>query len=217
MRPTLVLLAAALGLGVGCAEFDLAERDTAAPSLDTASDTTDDSTGETVQAHWVKAAGTLTIASGVADTATSSMDWTFYDPELKPICSLQTPIVELVETTPPVDEPIVAWWTVTTDPTVDDTACAKARPAELRIGIGALSPQLYPAMSAASLDTDTSTLYGLYIQISWEDAIDQTTPLWVYGVAGTQAAYDGDEGPVLVGPLPDGTYTLDALHLIEMP
>ncbi|MCO4746464.1 MAG: hypothetical protein KC912_16825 [Proteobacteria bacterium] len=216
MRPTLALFAA-ISLTAGCSEFDMGVRDTSSQEFDTASDSTNDTAGETVRADWVKISGALAIASGVADATGSSMSWTFYDPKLAPICSIDTPLTELVETTPPIDEPIVAWWTVTTDPSVDDTACAKARPAELRVGVGALSPQLYPAMSAASLETDTSMLYGLYIQVSWEDPIDEQTPLWVYGVAGTQGSYDGDESPVLVGPLPDGSYTLDALHLIAMP
>jgi hypothetical protein len=64
-------------------------------------------------------------------------------------------------------------------------------------------------MDVNGLDTDASTLYGLYIQYGAEDA-----PIWVFGVAGTAENFSGIDEPAAAAPLPDGSYDIETLYLL---
>jgi hypothetical protein len=163
---------------------------------------------------WSSLAGNLTIASEAVDLAESGLIWRYFDSDLGEICAIEIPLQEAEVISPP-DPAILAWWSLTEDPEVDATNCPLARPAQLELGLGTIDPSLAPALDASDID-DTASPYGLYARVGWS-GIDEDTPLWIFGVAGTTEVYDGSVPAVTEGPLPDGTYELRALHLFAVP
>lgn len=199
-----------------CTESGLAQSDDRSDSgeSETGNESDTDTAPGLPDATWARLSGQLALVDGAVDIAGSSLAWSFYDASLTSVCAYAAPIATASELTPP-DPSVYGWWSVSTDDTDDDGSCAYARPAELELGLGAVDPQLYPAMANADVD-DSASPYGLYAKVGW-DAIDEDTPLWVFGIAGTDGAFDGSEPAVSEAPLPDGVYTLEPLHLFSVP
>lgn len=202
---------------VACASQEAMLGDETGEGVDTGGDDTaledpDGDGDETPEPEWFAVGGTLVLTGDAADAEASELDVQLHltpgDAEQgeaqEPICA--SPTVEAIEAAEPPEAAVLAWWTVALAP---DSACAWSV-GTLELGIGRLDPQLHPAMAAAGLETEGSTLYGLYARHG------ETSPVWVFGVAGTEANLDGSSAPVSEPPLPDGTYTLRTLHLLPL-
>lgn len=96
---------------------------------------------------------------------------------------------------------MLVWWDV-----VGPTDLGCHLPTTLRLGIGPYDALLDPFVDAAGI---AGTPYGLYTA-----AVD-TELLWVFGVAGTLANFNG-EVPLEDPPLPDGTYRIESLVLLPL-
>lgn len=121
--------------------------------------------------------------------------------DLSTLCSTERVAAALTPVDPQIG-PLYAAWQVTL---ADGVGCEPPVPQQFLLGVGPYDPQLDPA--AAQHDLDGSTLYGLYVQ-------PEGRPLYVFGVAGTAEHFAGDA--LATAPLPDGTYTLDGLHLLPL-
>jgi hypothetical protein len=230
-RWSLLALATLVALPIGCsAREQSADTDVTEDTGDTAdtagSDSGDDTAFVPVEPSWIRVDGTLSIVGGVPDPTGTTVSIEYrLDPAAVPsapedtsdtdfsggatVPCIRTPAVTaIVAETAPDAAITFGWWALTLD-TAPDPDCGWALPSALHLGIGDLDPQLYAAMDLAGLSTPDSTLYGLYARLGAE-----TEPVWVYGVAGTVGQYAGTDAAATSPPLPDGTYTLQALHLM---
>ena len=175
-------------------------------------------------------AGDLVVVDGRLDLGASSVTATFYDDRGAPwrndalegpACSLG--IVESVDG-PELDNEeasLTAWWHLALDvdaegpcpwPIPTPEAAGDSEAPQVILGLGELDPRLATSMAAAELDPGLP-LYGLY---ALHPAADGDRVL-VFGVAGTQAQFDGTETTVDEPPPADGSYALRTLLLLPVP
>lgn len=103
---------------------------------------------------------------------------------------------------PPDDEVAVfGMWAVSTT----EGGCAD-RPAEVRLGIGPLLPDLWPAADAEGASLKHTR--GLYVA--------DGDRLWVSGLAATAEQAQGLGAPPSLDPLPDGRYHLRGVWLLPL-
>lgn len=200
---------------VACSAGDLSEttRETGSP-LDTAEPADTDSSLDVTAATWTGLSGNLELQDGAVVLESSSLSWTYFDGDIASICSSTVALASAeVSSTP--DPSVLAWWVVTEDPDADTSDCPLRRPNQLELGLGVLDPSLAPAIDASDLDASAAP-YGLYARVGW-DTLEETTPVWIFGVAGTTGAFDGSAPAVTEGPLPDGMYEMRPLHLFAVP
>jgi hypothetical protein len=176
----------------------------AAPDSDadtTASTGPEDSGVEDVVAPvWLSIGGFIQITYGEPDLATSAIELSGLDLDTTLLCTVESPPASFTPASP-VPPGLVTWWDVGVPV---DPGCGL--PAVVRLGLGPYDPLLDPAADAAGV---AGTPYGLY---TLSDADD----LWVFGVAGTSANFDGVEAPVAAPPLPDGFYRVQSLVLLPL-
>ncbi len=175
-----------------------------------------------VEPAWVALGGTMRVTSGIPvvetselwieyrDTTNSPYDAEALSDETSPPlpCVARLPVLSFVELAPPSAAVSLAWWALTLDEP-DANSCPWAPPGDLHLGVGVLDPALAPALALAELGDAASPLYGLYVRVDGD-----ANPVWVFGVVGTSAQYDGTATPAEAPPLPDGLYTLTTLHLL---
>jgi len=218
--PTLALMAAL----VACAgsKEDGVSLDT---GLEADGDTGADDTGDTddwepgEEAEYWRLGGALGVSGGDVLTDTSSLDLTFLgtddDGGQQTLCHLsEVALVRAKVATPPEDVPLYGWWSLSlSEESVEGCGWAWSHYLDFEVGIGAMDPRLLPGLEVSGFDGDPDTLYGLYVR-EQPAGLAAEVPVFVFGVAGTPGNWSGDQDPVAEAPLPDGTYTLEALHLL---
>lgn len=217
-RLSLIALGASALLACSASDGSGLDRDTGANGTDTGPDEDDlDSDGDTdvpVVPSLFGLDATVTIASGVVDPASTTVDVGFWTrvsgtPEL--LCARAPATLDVTEAGVVDDVPLYGWWALSLQADGADE-CTWAVPEAIHVGIGALDSRLYPAMEAHDYDTDATSPYGAYVAYGSADA-----PVFVYGVAGTEAILAGTEPAADTTPLADGTYRIVGLHLLPLP
>jgi hypothetical protein len=120
------------------------------------------------------------------------------------LCEAEPALTAVTPTDPTPLGLVAAWDVVLSLSTMGE--CTVVGPSRFVLGLGPLDQALVPAMVRAGIDPDSTSLYGLYLQAEGETVI--------FGVAGTDALFDGDGVAVPAPPLPDGSYRLHGLHLL---
>jgi len=177
--------------------------------------------------------GTLALRDGAVDIAASSLGIRFTDSEGRPwqedefdpvrcefeVLGVADGPAEALE-----GEPILGWWQLDVrDTGVDDSACAWTPPepatatdtgehVPLVLGIGEFDSRLLPALEAAGYSAALD-LYGLYVLHPSPDG----DVVYVFGVAGTAAQFEGSDTTVEAPHLPAGDYSLETLILLPVP
>ena len=185
-------------------------------------DTSDDSGGgPTLVPSWWTVGGQLALVDGDVDTDTTpSLKLTYWAEEEEglgdPIaCPTDLEIQQVATLTETPDEsiPLQGWWQIELVPPEAppcNWSLGDGAPMSFHLGIGTLDPQLHPAMQANDLDPSELSLHAAYIQLEDGDTV------YVYGVAGTDEQFEGTADASSESPLPDGTYRVEALHLLPL-
>lgn len=186
-------------------DAELHNRDTgddAPPHTDTDADTdTDTDTGSSDLPVWWALDGTWALNQGQAAQGEARFTVELRKADLTSLCATERAAASLTVVAP-APAPLWAAWDVTL---ADGAGCEHEVPQRFVVGIGPYDAQLDPAVAKNELDA--AALFGLYLQ-------PEDGPLVVFGVAGTDAQFEGT--PAEAPPLPDGTYTLDGLHLLPL-
>jgi hypothetical protein len=125
------------------------------------------------------------------------------------LCTIPVPIEVTVDVAPAEDLDVWAWWRLNLAPVeAAETGCPAWAGREWLVGAGAYDTRLDPALYAAELAE--TELFGLYIRE------DHGAPLYVMGVVGTTAMYNGKIG-LAVPPLTEGEYNARSLLLLSLP
>ena len=213
------LLPCALVIGtlIGCAnatKSDHANELGSAPlTTDTATITetaTDAATSG--QAAFFSVDGTLSVLNGDVEAANSLIKIGLWNANAEQLCASTTSSDTSVSnvlggTTLPTDDPALPlWslWSLSLQLDLCDTA-----PRTFDLGIGVYDPLLNPAVDSMGLSGEN--VYGLYLSMPNDD------DTYVFGLAGTSDQFSGAVPPATEGPLPDGVYLLDGIHLIPVP
>lgn len=104
------------------------------------------------------------------------------------------------------------WWTWTWD-TLEEDTCAEQGielTTTVDLGIGTLHAEIRSLLDRSGYSGLESSLYGAYASLGTIDTI------WVYGVAGTEANFAGQETTTSEAPIPDGTYHLVPLYAFPL-
>ncbi|MFN7143837.1 MAG: hypothetical protein ACK4YP_08690 [Myxococcota bacterium] len=96
------------------------------------------------------------------------------------------------------------WWQIPVTPA--DEACADLPPT-LRVGVGAMHPDVRARLGSVGQDAVAESLYAAYMVYAGDVA--------AFGYAGTAADLLGDDVAAL--PVPDGLYRLAPLYLVPLP
>lgn len=206
---------------LGCVPSDVnspGTRDDTAGASDTSGtplDDSADSAAEDIAAVWFTVGGDWTVTTGAL--ATASLSFTAYpqDPRDGAMCS------SLRETTPSrdlssPDETIYHWWLVETG--ADDPACPQldALPRRIIIGLGALHPEMAPALDRYDLESAGASLYGSYAALVEGGDVDGAIP-YAFGFGGTSSDRSGQAPAVSMAPVPDGVYTVTPVYVFPLP
>lgn len=158
--------------------------------------------------------GQATVINEALDPAQLSLELRLWTGGLTSPCSLILPISaeEPIEPAPFPDTAasLLGWWAIAHEEVVNvDPACAGWPAGTLELGIGSYDARLDPAMEARNwLDAD---IYGLYLRP------DPAGAVYLVGVVGTMALFEGSEPTVSAAPLPDETYDLETLLVLDLP
>ncbi|HHO53418.1 MAG TPA: hypothetical protein ENK18_21745 [Deltaproteobacteria bacterium] len=158
--------------------------------------------------------GQATVIGEALDPAALSLEIRLWTEDLTSPCSLPLPIdtKDLIELAPfpETSANLIGWWSIDHgESTSADPGCAGWPAGTLELGVGSYDPRLDPAMEARNwLDVD---VYGLYLRTA------PASPVYLVGVVGTLALFEGDEPTVSAAPLPDETYDLETLVVLDLP
>ncbi|MFT6142319.1 MAG: hypothetical protein ACJAZO_001834 [Myxococcota bacterium] len=186
------------------ADFDMeASDDTAAPDGDAS---------ENVNADLASLEGMLTISDGNIVAEQSSLQITLFAGDVE-LCTAD--IVVQASELSVVDDPSVttsSWWTLAL--AQSDTAaaldCDAPVPTTLGLGAAPYDAQLAPAADDAGFEDDGSALYSALAQFGAGEAV------YLFGVLGTDAQFDGTAAGDPATQAEDGMYTLSTLYLLPL-
>jgi hypothetical protein len=181
----------------------------------------DDAEGDTPR--WWSIDGVLQLQEGAIVAEESELrvrTWTAQGGASPSLCDGSPTLVSLTapgETAPPdLEPPPLAWWRLGF--TANEGCLPEHVPemdgvASFELGLAPFDPRLEPAASATgvALDTDTPNAYALLVREHAE------SPVWVFGLAQTEGQRANLEPAPQEGPVPDGSYALDTLHLLPLP
>lgn len=123
------------------------------------------------------------------------------------LCAEATPITALAASVKTPDTTVYTWWSVTSEDLSED--CARLDPladVELYLGIGALHPDIRAGLDTMGLADVADSLNGAYA------SLDGGSTVYVFGVAGTSAAYEGERQASPAGPLTAGVWEIRPLY-----
>lgn len=225
-RPSLLALAA-IGWTACASDMGTIDADTANPAPPDEGDDTadspdnDDDAEDLDAATWWSLTGQLEVVDGglaLDQTNLSVHLWTGGSAGPAVQCT-SAMTLSAAETLPldAADGPLHAWWAVTfalpTEGACDLSPLDGVEGAlAFRLGLGANDDRLAPAAAASDLDFDPNTngAYGAYLQ-------RESGPLWVFGIASSEAQRANAAVGPLQSPVPTDVYDLRSLHLLPLP
>ena len=166
------------------------------------------------QATWFGMDALVTVSEGRIEAATLRHRVYTDEPSDGELCvseRVATEILPLDETPDPV---VWHWVEVVTAPDSGDCAPSGPVPSRVRLGLGALYPDVAPGVVDAGYAVEN--MYGAYAALDAPagDGIEGTT--YAYGYAGSVANRAGDEFASAQGPLADGAYIVSAWYLFRL-
>lgn len=164
---------------------------------------------------WIGVGGSAVLSGGVLTDA--HFDFALYvDPDVGPACTSTrsaNPSAVVVEVSP--DPTIYHWWRLSLEISDGEDACAAPLPQSLLFGLGAMHPDIAPALPEHELDGVSDSLYGAYANLDPEHTSADTA--FVFGFAGTAADRAGASVAVTGPPMPDGDYAFTGYYLFAVP
>ena len=202
-----------MGSLLACSSQDMALASAADTSsgADDALDTGDTTADDDTDAMWWKCSANLHLSEGAIDLDHTLLSVSFFDSEMKEMCLVEASATKADAVDETVDPALLALWEfVPGDWTGDceSETLSGQLPSSIQLGVGALDDEIVAVMGTSDLVSDgaESSLNGAYA------SIDGGTTLWVYGLAGTLAAYDGLGATQTETPLDDGMWLLRPLY-----
>lgn len=217
-----VLAVGVLGLvTTACTGFDMGAEDHAdtGQTSDTATqvDDTADSGFGGVEPVWFGLDGTLTVSEGALSGAEISVRLFGQDAGQGVLCERALPVrsLTILESTEPAWVFHWAELTLDTSPAVDCPGIKRV-PDTLRVGLGALYPELEPGLADLGLQDAADSMYTAYAALPEPagDGLDGT--VLAYGFAGTEQDRAGQSAAVVAPPVPDGAYLLTGWYVFAL-
>lgn len=169
---------------------------------DTGSDPED--SGEAV---WWKLGAAISIWEGAVLPEESSLGLTLLLQDGSVLCEDTLAIRELTVEEDLPDATIYSWWRVEAES--PQGSCAELRdpvPSPVLIGVGAMHPDIFATLDPEGLADGASSLNAAYASINGGEDV------YVFGVAGTTAAYLGDAAPADSSLLADGVWIVRPVY-----
>jgi hypothetical protein len=178
--------------------------------MDTGYDAADESLPEEEPVHWTLS-GTLQVASGVVIEDQSTLVATVVGTADTELCVDDVVILQSDALSEIPEPEMEGWWSITV---VDDPeSCLVGfdlfgTDDSFFLGIGPLHPEIRAVMASDPelVDVSVGTLHSVFASFQ-EDG-----PLWVFGVAGTDADFSGDVEATIPGEVSDGRWSFHALY-----
>ena len=182
-------------------------------SADTANDTSDTDTGAPDFAR-VRLSGGLEIVDGQVSSGT--VIYTLYEASGTEVSCVQEHIVattsELATTEP---EWVISWSELSLMEA--EGGCGVSLPLELRVGLGALYPEVVPLLDKYGVADSKESLQGFYAALPLPLGKGLDGEVLAMGYGGTSAALAGEGEAVTEGPFPDGLYLIESVYFLQLP
>lgn len=198
----------ALLLMLACSKDSMVGNDESGfPGGDSAVDGSDDTGTEPDAAELWSLAAELELVDGFPTTGTFSVE--LVGEHTDELCTLPDSLAITAGTSP--HPAIFSWFSAPLLPHAG-SAC-DALPASVWIGLGALDETLEASMPTAGIETETGVaLNGAYL------SEDDGETIWVFGVAGPDAAFAGGEGKsALDAAEMDGHWSIVPIFDLPLP
>lgn len=217
-----------VGLLTGCAENELTNDmedsseidDNSSYTPDTgANEESDVDTDVSAEPEWWTLDVSLQITDGVPVIEESAIMFSLLNGDLDALCSANATLSDgLPEAIPSDDETdapfegLYAWWTLTAG-AVDDGCVGYVSPLPntFGLGVGTMNPDIEARYTGDSSNAASAIhLNGAYAILD-----DDAPVLYVFGVAGTSAAYSGESLRIESAPIPDGRWIFTPYSTFE--
>jgi hypothetical protein len=202
--------------GCSSSKADLSgnEEDAALPTeADDADAELSHDTGEVPPVAW-ELAGKVVLDADLIVEAESTLTIRVLGEDRIVLCEAESTIETATAMAPSQfpEEELLGWWRLFVEaPAADADSCFSGSydfpvPVPMLIGVGPMHPEIAAAAGADIELGDISSLNGAYA------SMDGGETLWVFGVVGTESAFDGLEGPQEGTPLTDGAWTIEPVY-----
>jgi len=173
---------------------------------------TDDDMGAAIEADLMSLDGTVIVNEGLIDLGLSELEITLFAGS-EPLC---TGMLVLDESEPvELDSDDVdassAWELEVSAGAEALDACALPPTLSLTLGAVPYDAALAPAAESAGFEDSAGSVYGAVAQLA------PSEPVYLFGLLGTDAQFDGDVAADPAAPLEDGAYSLETLYLLPLP
>lgn len=165
---------------------------------------------------WLGLDGRLILTAGVASSIELQARLYVDPPGESPVCAVSrvAEAGEVLATTP--DDAVFHWWRVVLTTPDGEDSCGERVPAQLLLGLGALDPEIVPALEAHGVDDAASSLYGAFANPYDDGGEAQASTGYVFGFAGTASDRAGASPAVTAAPMPDGDYSFTGFYLFDL-
>jgi hypothetical protein len=212
MRLGAVVWILSIGCGAGKADRAL-DSGLADPAIDAGADLEDgdDNLAEVAPLAW-ELSGQLTLDSDVIVEGESKLEIQLIGEDLTVLCddTVEVETATAMDASQYPESTLLGWWRIFVgDPTPNGCFTDLYEfpvPVPMLIGIGPMHPEIVAAVGAVPSLGDVDALNGVYT------SMDGGETVWVFGVIGTQDAYDGFAGPEESAPLSDGAWTIEPVY-----
>ena len=217
-----VLAAAALGLLLtACTGLDMGAEDRGDSGMtsDTATqlDDSSDTDSESVEPVWFGLDGVLTVTKGALSDAQISVRIFGQETGDGVLCEHAIPVTSFaaLESSDPAWVFHWAELALDTSPVVECPG-VKRVPDQLRIGLGALYPDLEPGLADLGLQDAANSVYTAYAALPEPAGEGLDGTVLAYGFAGTVQGRAGEGVAVVAAPVPDGEYVLTGWYVFQL-
>lgn len=156
---------------------------------------------------WWELGGAITIEGGAPDAAYSTLALTLLGSDGLVLCEDSVAVSAIEDVARLPDLNVYTWWEVSHgDPQGPCAAWEAPVPSPLLLGVGALHADIRASLDPLDLAEVADNLNGAYA------SLDEGATVYVFGVAGTDAAYVGEAEAALEAPLADGVWLVRAVY-----
>ena len=171
----------------------------------------EDSAPEEAPATW-EISGQIVLDSDVVVEDSSSLSVRLLSETRQVLCEANTVIetATAMDATQYPDEALLGWWRLFVEPSSSESCFSTTYtfpvPVPMMLGIGAMHPEILAAAGADESLGDISGLNGAYASMDGGDTV------WVFGVIGTELAFEGGLDPEESAPLSDGKWLIEPVY-----